>query len=481
MKLQQQALAGVKWTGLASALNACSDIVRTVVLARFLSPVDYGLMAMAAIVIGFVQMYMDLGISAAIIHRQDTTRQQLSSLYWLNIFGGLAVFGAVWLATPWIPLFFKEPRILPLLKVMSVVFIVAPIGSQFEILLQKQLLFRLLARWEIVASFTATIVAIMCAIAGFGAWTLVFSFLANVSVKTLLLACVGFSRFRPALHFRRADLKGYVGFGLFQMGERSINYMAERLDQMLIGPILGAQALGFYNFALYLTAQPISRINPILTKVAFPMFSRIQDDTSRLRRGYIKLLSLLATVNAPLLVGLAAVAPWFVPVVFGAKWTPSVILVQILSFVSLSRCIGNPIGSLQLAKGRADLGFWWNVLLFACSVPAIYIGGKTGQATGVALALLVLQICLNVPSYLYLVRPLIGRCARDYMRATLKPVSLAAVMGLIIISLPLLNTGLSVIVELTLQIVLGALIYVSLLRVLNRGAIVEFQSALLSR
>jgi O-antigen/teichoic acid export membrane protein len=250
---------------------------------------------------------------------------------------------------------------------------------------------------------------------------------------------------------------------------------------MLIGPILGAQALGFYNFALYLTAQPISRINPILTKVAFPMFSRIQDDTGRLRRGYIKLLSLLATVNAPLLVGLAAVAPWFVPVVFGAKWTPSIMLVQILSFVSLSRCIGNPIGSLQLAKGRADLGFWWNVLLLVCSVPAIYIGGKTGEATGVALALLVLQVCLNVPSYLYLVRPLIGRCARDYMRATLKPVSLAAVMGLAVISLPLLNTGLPITIELTLQIFLGALIYISLLRVLNRAAIVEFQSALLSR
>src|SRR6266478_5955178 len=128
MKLQQQAVAAVKWTGLASVLNASSDIVRTVVLARFLSPVDYGLMAMAAIVIGFVQMYMDLGISAAIIHRQDTTRQQLSSLYWLNIFAGLAVFGVVWLATPWIPLFFRAPRILPLLKVMSVVFIIAPIG-----------------------------------------------------------------------------------------------------------------------------------------------------------------------------------------------------------------------------------------------------------------------------------------------------------------------------------------------------------------
>jgi lipopolysaccharide exporter len=462
-------------------LSALTDLVRTIVLARFLSPVDYGLMAMAAIVIGFVQMYMDLGISAAIIHRQSSTKEELSSLYWLNILVGLTMFAAVWTSAPWIPVLFREPRVAPLLRVIAFTFLIAPIGSQFEILLQKELAFKVLARWEIAASIGSTVVALSCAFAGFGVWTLVWSFLTNVTVKTLFLAHVGFARFRPSLHFRRSDLKGYVGFGLFQMGERSMNYLAERLDQILIGPLLGTQALGFYNFALNLTAHPVSRINPILTKVAFPVFSKIQDDSTRLRRGYIKLLGILVTVNSPLLIGLAAVAPWAVPVVFGVKWVPSVILVQILSFVSLSRSIGNPIGTLQLAKGRADLGFWWNVLLFASSVPAIYIGGRMGHATGVALALLLLHVCINVPSYFFMVRPLIGKCAGDYVRVTLWPVILAAAMGAIVAFLPRLYGGLPVRVGLASQVVLGALIYLALLRMLNRNAIAEFRAALLSR
>jgi lipopolysaccharide exporter len=369
--------------------------------------------------------------------------------------------------------------VLPL-RAAGMAFLIVPIGSQFEILFQKELLFKLLARWEIAASITSTIVAVSVAVLGFGVWALVCSFLASVTVKTVLLARAGFVQFAPSLHFRRSDLKGYVGFGLFQMGERSINYLAERLDQILIGPLLGAEALGFYNFALYLTTQPGSRINPILTKVAFPVFSKVQHDVERLRRGYIRLLSLLTLVNAPLLIGLAAVAPWAVPTIFGAKWTTSIILVQILCFVSLSRSIGNPIGSLQLAKGRADMGFWWNVLLFACSVPAIYIGGKLGRATGVAVALLILQVFLNVPGYLFMVRPLIGKCAWDYISATLKPVSIAAMMGLAVTFVPGLFTGLTGKTELISQIATGTLIYISLQWMLNRDAVLDFRAALFS-
>jgi lipopolysaccharide exporter len=478
--LRGQAEAGVRWTGLSSATNVITDIVRIVVLARFLSPVDYGLMAMVWLVIGLSQIYIDLGVSAAVIHRPNNSKKQLSSLYWLNILAGLGACGLVSLCAPWVSMIFREPSITLLLRVTALVFLIVPIGSQFEILLQKELMFKVLARWEMVASAAGTIVALALAISGFGVWTLVWSFLTSVTLKTFLLARVGFVSFPPSLHFRYADLKGYIGFGLFQLGERSINYLAEKLDQLLIGPLLGAEALGFYNFALYLTSQPGARINPILTKVAFPVFSKVQNEPARLQRGYIKLLTLLTTVNAPLLIGLAAVAPWAVPVIFGAKWTSSVLLVQILSFVSLSRSIGNPIGSLQLAKGRADLGFWWNMSLFACSVPAIYVGGKIGGAIGVAVSLLILQICLNIPSYLFMVRPLIGKCARVYILATLKPVVLAFVMGLAVTFLPVFSPSLDMRTELASRIALGALVYFGLLFILDRRVIADFQSALVS-
>lgn len=478
MQVQAQAAAGVRWTSVSSAAVALCDVTRAVILARFLSPGDFGLMSLAAIAVGFAQMYMDLGIGAAVIHRQDTTRDQLSSLYWLNLLFGAALFGCVSLAAPLVPALFQEPRVLPLLRTMAFVFLIAPWGSQFEVLLQKELSFRKLAQCEIAASLGATFTAISCAAYGLGAWSLVWGFLAAALLKTTLLVVIGIPKFRPTLRFRRTDIAGFLGFGAFQMGERSINYLAERLDQVLIGALLGTQALGLYSFALYLTAQPIARINPILTRVAFPLFARLQQDTERLKRAYMRLIGLVAMVNAPLLIGLAAVAPVAVPLIFGDKWLPAVPLVQILSVVSLSRSIGNPVGSLQLAKGRADLGFLWNVLLLVCSVPAIYAGSRVAGVSGVALSLLLLHVFANAGAYALLIRPLIGACARSYSYAALRPVTVAILMGAAVGLLPWAYRGAPAGGMLATQILVGACLYAILSRLINRAAFVELRSVL---
>ncbi len=481
MSLRAQTASAVKWTMVASTVVAGSEILRNIVLARFLFPVDFGLMAMVTIVIGLAQMYCDMGMSAAVIYRQDATDDQLSSLYWLNIFSGWTVFAVVWLSTPLITKFYNEPRLPLLLKAVAVVFLITPVCSQFENLLQKELAFDFLAKRDICTSACQTVVAVTFAALGFGVWSLVYGYLINAALRAGLLVHVGFTRYRPRFHFKTSDLKGYLSFGLFQLGERTAFYLSQRSDQVMIGSLLGAQALGYYSFAFNLAAQPLSRINPILTKVAFPAFSRVQDDVVRLRRGYMKLVGILTTFNAPLLIGLAAVAPWAVPTIFGAKWTPAVVLVQILSFLTLLRSINNPIGSVQYAKGRADLGFLWHTMTLIFSVPVIYLGCRTGQVTSVALWLLIFQVCLAVPLYLLMVRPLLGKCAMDYARVILRPTAVALAMGLAVLTFASVFNTLPMKIEFAVQVLLGALVYLTLLYAFHREAIVDIKSAIFSR
>ena len=478
MRLTLRAVHGARWTTISTACITLIQILRLIILARLLSPRDFGLMAMTMIVIDACQAYIDLGISAAIIHRQDATKEQLSSLYWLNIFAGWAVFVIVLLCTPLIVMMFHEPRVSPLLHVVALIFFIAPLGQQFEILLQKELEFNILAKQDIIASGCAFIIAVVLAATGFGVWALVWSVFGNITIKAILLVRMGIKRFRPSLHFRRADLRGFLSFGLFQMGERAVNYLSERLDQLLIGSLLGANALGYYNFAFNLAAQPIMRINPIITRVAFPVFSKIQHDAERLKRGYLRVVAFLTTINAPLLVGLAVVAPLAVPLIFGKKWMESVVLVQILSLVSLCRSTCNPVGSLQLAKGRADLGFHWNVFLLIVTVPTIYWGGRIAQATGVAAALLFLQIALLVPVYVYLVQPLIGKCALEYANGILKPILAALLMAFGLVLVRAWNTGFPPYAELAMLVALGSMLYLLLLHVFDRNAVYEFRSIL---
>lgn len=481
MGLKRKAASGVKWMSVSTAIKTIVSILQVVILAHFLSPKDFGLMAMALLMVGFADVYTDLGISAAIIYRQDATREQLSSLYWLNVISGLLVFGLAWVLIPFIVMFFNEPRLLPLLQTIALVFIITPLGKQFEILLQKELSFIILAEQEIAASFGGFVVAVICAILGFGVWTLVLAFFAGTILRTTLLIYIGLGRFRPSFHFRVSDLKGFIGFGMYQIGERTINYFSQQFDQILIGKLLGAQSLGFYNFAFNIAVQPISRINPIITKVAFPVFSKVQDDIVRLRNGYIKVVGFLTNVNAPLLVGIAAVAPIAVPLILGEKWSQSIILIQILSFVALLRSMGNPIGSLQLAKGRADLGFKWNVIFLLINIPAVYLGGMIGGGVGVAISLLIVQICIHIPCYLYLVRPLTGRCGREYARAILKPITLASLMGLIVIVISYVFHSVHEVTKLIIQVGSGTLAYLLLLWIFDREIIYEFRTMWFSR
>lgn len=429
MNLKTKAIAGVRWTGLSTLSTTVGQIVQLTVIARLLTPEDFGLFTMAAIVIGFAQTYADMGISAALIHRQDNTVQQLSSLYWLNIFAGISVFLLLVGITPLISLFYHEPRLSPILRVVALTFLITMWGTQFDILLQKDLSFNLLAKVQILTIITGVGASIFCALGGLGVWSLVWGQLVSSTVRTFLLVVLGRKYYKPKWHFATVDLRGYFLFGLYQLGERSINFLAERFDQLLLGSFVGAQALGYYNMAFRLVTQPISQINPIVTRVAFPVFARVQDDLPRLQRGYSQVLQYLTTINAPILCGLASVAPKAIPLIFGEQWSKSILLLQILTVPALLRSIGNPIGSLMLAKGRADLGFQWNIFLFIVSIPAISIGAILSGATGVAVSLLLLQIILQIPGYIYVIKPLLQMDVVAYLATIGHAVGFALCMG----------------------------------------------------
>jgi len=465
--LKTQAAAGVKWTGASTAGRTVLQFAQIAVLAHLLSPSDFGLMGMMLVVLGFAEAFADMGISNAIIHRQNATREQLSSLYWLNMLSGIVVFAAVWAAAPLIVSLFHERRLAGLVFWVALIFVITPVGQQFQILLQKELRFRTLAAVEVTATGVGVAVSIVAAFLGQGVLSLIWGQLANAATRSTLLAGIGWRAWPPALRFQRSDLKGYLSFGLYQMGERSITYFNQRLDQILIGSLLGASALGYYTLAFNLAILPVARINPVITRVAFPVFAKVQDDCDRLRRGYMKVLSVLSMTNFPLLVGLAVLAPVFVPVVFGGQWLPSVVLLQILCFVGLVRTQMNPIGSLLLARGRADLGFHWNAALLASQVIGVWAGARMGGVVGVAISLLALHSLYLGLSYVFLIKPVLGPCARDFLGSSWPAFWMSVVMGAFVLCLERAIRSLAVASgpALSIGIVFGSMIYLFLARI----------------
>lgn len=476
MSLRRHALSGVKWTSLSTVLVTLTQVLQTIILARILNPEDFGLMAMVTVVIGFASAYSDLGIGAAIVQHEGTTPGQLSSLYWLNVGVGIILFIITWCVSPLIAVLFREPRLRELLNVISMAFIVVPVGIQFQMLLQKNLQFNLLARQDICSALLGFIVACFCGLSGFGVWSLVWGQLSTTTMKTILSVYSGYKSWPIRLHFATKDLREFISFGLYQMGERTINYLNFRLDQLLIGYLLGPHMLGYYSFAFNLVMQPVSRINPVLTSVAFPLFVKAQHDDVRLRLGYFSLQKFLSMINFPILAGLFAAAPALIPFMFGDQWHPAIVLVQILSFVALVKSTGNPVGYLLLAKGRADLGFKWNALLLCTQLPVIYLAANSGNMITVSIALLALQGLYFWLSYPLLIRRVLGRSLREYLMSTLPAFLLSAAMAISVLALAIFLDGISRGWKVFLQVVCGVIMYAVLNFAFRRAWLAEIRA-----
>jgi len=396
MSLAQSAARGVRWTTLSMLLITMTQMIRLMVLGRILGPESFGLLAMMLVVTGFAELLSQMGLSEALIQRPAPTHNELSSLYWLNIALGGLLYVTLLLATPLIATLYSTPQLEQLLPWVVLVFLISPWGIQFKALLQKQLHFRPLAIIEILAALVGTVLAIVLAWQGYGVWSLVWGQLAQSTVMTLSLVLVGWQRqMLPGFYFNYASVKPYLSFGLHLLGSNILNYFNSRTDQLVVGVLLGSQALGYYSMAFNLVLQPISRINPVLTQVAFPVLTKVRSDKVRLKRGYFRMLNLLSSINAPILIGVAAVAPLLIPLALGDQWLPIVPLIQVLALFALIRSTGNAGGSLILACGRADLAFYWNLVLFAFIPLAVVVGAIIGALQGIAWTLLGLQLLLS--------------------------------------------------------------------------------------
>lgn len=412
--LRGDATSGARWTGTSTGLKILTQFVQLAILARLLRVEDFGLMAMVNAVLAFAQVFADAGVSNAIIHYRDAKREELSSLYWLNVLAGVAAFAVTWLAAPLAAAVYRQPALVDLLRVVAVIFVVGPLGQQFQSLLERDLRFRRLSVIEIAALLASAAAGIVLALRGYGVWSLVWANVLLVAIKAALLAMVGWSTWRPLPRFVPGECRRFLHFGLFQMGERTLNLLPQHLDKFLIGILMGPALLGYYDLAYRLVVRPYQTINPIFTRVAFPVFSAVQKDRDRLRKGYLELIEILGAVMVPVHVGLFALAPAFVRVQLGPEYEPTIPLIRILSVVGLTFAITSPVGSLLLACGRADLGFYINLMRAALILTGIWIGSRFGLE-GIAWALVIVITLFMFPTHAVVRRRLVGMTLREFL------------------------------------------------------------------
>ncbi len=457
MSLKQKAIKGVKWTSLSTLIVTVLQLATYAILMRYLEEKDFGQMAIVMVAIGLSNVFLDMGISNAIIQKQDVTRNQLSSLYFLNLFTGLILFLLIFAITPFVATFYNDKQLNELILIVSLTFLIQPLGQQFKILLQKELRFEILAIIEIIVAIVAFVTAIMLSFYDFGVYSLVYSKLCSSIILTLLLFVYGLKLFKPHLYFNRKELKGFLSFGFFQMGERLINYFSTQIDKLIIGKMLNLEQLGIYYLAWQIIIMPLSKINPIVTRIAFPVFSKIQNDVSLLNKYYKKAISLLMAINLPLMAGLGIVAYEFIYLYYGEGHEQIAGLLQILIFVGLIKAFGNPGGSVILAKGRADVGFYWNLVwLSAISLSSYGFIKIFKTLESAAYAQLFATFAFGWIWHV-LISKIGGIKYKPIFKALTKLIIMTLIMGAIVY--PLTYLPLNIYLKLAIEVIAGILIY----------------------
>ena len=433
MSLNKKAQSGYRWTAGTMLYKTSLHLIELVVLAFFLTPSDIGIIAIIRFIIGISFNFMDMGISPAIIHFDNIKKTELNCLFLLNILMGIFAFILLFSLSNFIAGFYNEEDLAHYLKLTSIVFPIQSIGLQRAVLLKKELKFKVLGKIELIGLSISFISMMGFLFMDFEVFSVIYSNIVLVSVMTFLLMRDSWKSISFEID-KFNGIRRYFKFGLYQSGEKFLNYFNKEFDTLLIGKILGMDALGFYSIAKSIAMRPSQIINPVFTKVSFPLMAKFSRRKSMLRRIYLKILSIVNSINFPLQFILILFAHSLVFLFFGAKWSSSIIILQIISAIYLIRSTGNPSGSLLMATGNVERSFYWNLVKLTILPLTIYIGSFWG-IIGVTVSMLVFQILIIVPVWMFLYKNTIDLKFLPYIQTLFKPLLLSSIPIIILIPL----------------------------------------------
>jgi O-antigen/teichoic acid export membrane protein len=373
-------------------------------------------MALVTFVLGFMNLFMDMGLTSAILHKQEVSDNEYASLYWINVVFSLVLFGLISLASPYIGTFYEEPELTTLIPLMAISIMFSALGRQFKTIEQKGLNFKYIALTDIVGAGVGMGVGIILAVKGYGVYALVYAALTQYAISNAIYFGKGMKDRGLLFHFSYGETKPFLKIGIYQVGGQIVNYFNRDLDILLIGKFFGSEVLGGYSLAKQLVKRPMRILNPIITKVASPVLSLVQNDKEQLKNKYLSFLNLVSTANFTAYSLLALFAYPAVLVFYGSDFSSIVIIVQILSGYMYLRSIGSPIGSLVIATGRTDYDFYWNLLVLLVMPLAIFVGAQF-YVEMVALSLFLTMILLTLIAWRFLIFRLVKANFLEYAKA----------------------------------------------------------------
>jgi PST family polysaccharide transporter len=437
MDLRQKAVNGLAWSGVQIWGGRAVSFVVFVILSRLLNPEAFGLVAMAFVFIAFIQIILDQGFGDAIVQLERLTAEHLDTAFWMNILSGGALTLVGLVAAGLVAVLFHEPRLIPIIRWLSLSFIFVGLSSTQQAILRRRLAFKELALRSLGAAVSSGIVGVGLALMGYGVWSLVAQSLVSSLIGAMVLWKV--SPWRPALRFSKTHFKDLFVFGLNIVGINFLSFLNRHADDLLIGYFLGPTMLGFYTVAYKLLVTMTDLLTSVTDAVAFPVFSRLQNEPERMRRAFYRVTQFTSMISFPAFVGVAVIAPELIVTVFGPKWTLSIPVMQVLAFIGILHSLFYFHNSVVIAVGKPFWRFGISVLNATSNIIAFAVAVRWG-IVAVAAAYVIRGYLLS-PVEVWMIRRLIQIDLYTYFRQYLAPLAGTLVMAVAVTGLRYVISG----------------------------------------
>jgi O-antigen/teichoic acid export membrane protein len=423
MSLERQAIIGLKWGATAKVLTQAVAWAVTLLVIRLLVPADYGLMALSAVVLSVVAGIAELGLGASVVQAAAVTRDDVARVQGALFLLNSACAAIVCLSAPLIAQAFGQPRLELVVQVSSVQLLFGAVAAIPEAFAYRDMRFRWLAATDIAGSVATSVTTLALAFSGAGVWALVVGGLIGQAIRTSLLVFSGVV-VRPSFVLR--GIGRFLRFGGAWSGARFAWQLTYQADVLIAGRFLTQEAVGIYSVAEQLANMPLDKLMGIVNQVAFPTIAKLQEQLPRMRRRILETVRMLAFAAIPLLWGVGAVAPEFVPVLLGARWQGIVLPLQLIAIVAPLRMLTTLFATTVSALGRSDVELGNTLLSLGVSVVAFLVGVRW-EVLGLAVAYVAavsISFVLNFPR----TARIIGLSVGDVLVACRGPVVAGTIM-----------------------------------------------------
>lgn len=399
MAIIKQAFRGGLWLTFFTAISQSFSWLSTIIVARLLSPEDYGLMEMATILTGYVQLMLEFGLGSAIIQRKDISDKEFSSLFWFIAAWGCVLAGLCFvLAYPTV-LIFNEPRVYHITQVVSVLFLLISLAIIPRSILHRDLRFKDVGKTDTAAVIVSVVVMVVIAWLGGGVWTLILGHVTREFVRVILLFAL--VRWRPRFHARFKEVLPFLNFGFFVTASSSLHYVITKADRFFGGRVLGGTGLGFYTLALQLAVIPTNKIVVLINSVTYPVFSKLQSQKEEFNRFYLRVVNLIALITFPAFMGGLFMAEELILLVLGEKWAPCINPFRILCVAQLFASLSATNQFTHNAQGRPNWVLYFNMVSAPFLVSAFWFASTYKSITVLAYPWVSVYILLQL-SFLFI-------------------------------------------------------------------------------